>query len=193
MHLLYTGEAATGSMERLLDRGVVLRHVHGAGQRSRLLAHRSLDLLKAHHLSARRGRRLELRLLLLLLRRLLGRQAPNAGIGFELGNVLGLGVVFVSGALGLLLLLLVVLLLLETLLRLRGLTSIVQGLFLFDGTGNLVGGAEEVEVLAYTAAVAKGIVVEGIASLVEFVGQGIVAVVEVEAGGGSVMGWSKRQ
>jgi len=156
-------------MERLLDRGVVLRHVHGTGQRSRLLAHRSLDLLKAHHLSARRSRRLELRLLLLLLRRLLGRQAPNAGIGFELGNVLGLGVVFVSGALGLLLLL-VVLLLLETLLRLRRLTSIVQGLFFFDGSGNLVGGAEEVEVLAYTAAVAKGIVVEGIASLVELVG-----------------------
>lgn len=170
MHLLYTGEAATGSVERLLDRGVVLRHVHGTGQRSRLLAHRSLDLLKAHHLSARRSRRLELRLLLLLLlRRLLGRQAPNAGIGFELGNVLGLGVVFVSGALGLLLLL-VVLLLLETLLRLRRLTSIVQGLFFFDGSGNLVGGAEEVEVLAYTAAVAKGIVVEGIASLVELVG-----------------------
>ena len=105
---------------------------------------------------------------MLLLRRLLGRQAPNAGIGFELGDVLGLGVVFVSGALGLLLL--VVLLLLETLLRLRGLTSIVQGLFFFDGSGNLVGGAEEVEVLAYTAAVAKGIVVEGIASLVELVG-----------------------
>ena len=173
MHLLYTGKAATGSVERLLDRGVVLRHVHGTGQRSRLLAHRSLDLLKAHHLSARRSRRLELGLLLLLLlRRLLGRQAPNAGIGFELGNVLGLGVVFVSGALGLLLLLLlvVVLLLLETLLLLRGLTSVVQGLFLFDGSGNLVGGTEEVEVLAYTAAVAKGIVVEGIASLVELVG-----------------------
>jgi hypothetical protein len=128
------------------------------------LAHRSLDLFKAHHLSARRSRRLELRLL--VLSRLLGRQAPNAGICLELGDVLGLGVVFVAGARGLLLLLLM----LEALLGLSSLTSIVQGLFFFKSTGDLVGGAEKVKVLAYTAAVTKGIVVEGIAGLVELFG-----------------------
>lgn len=101
-----------------------------------------------------------------MLGRLFGGQAPNAGICLELGNVLGLGVVFVAGALGLLLMLLLVL---ETLLLLRRLTSIVQGLFFFDGAGNLVGSAKEVEILAYAAAVTKGIVVEGIAGLVELV------------------------
>ena len=126
---------------------------------------------------------------LLWLSRLLGRQAPDAGVCLELGNVLGLGVVFVAGALGLLLLLLV----LETLLLLRRLTSIVQGLFFFDGAGNLVGSAKEVEILAYAAAVTKGIVVEGIAGLVELVGQSIVSVVEVEAGECSVMASRKRQ
>ena len=102
-----------------------------------------------------------------MLGRLFGGQAPNAGICLELGNVLGLGVVFVAGALGLLLLLLI--LVLETLLLLRRLTSIVQGLFFFDGAGNLVGSAKEVEILAYAAAVTKGIVVEGISGLVELV------------------------
>jgi hypothetical protein len=176
----------------LLDTGV-----HSSGQRSRLLAHRSLDLFKAHHLSARRSRRLELRLLilllllLLLLGRLLGGEAPDAGVCLELGNVLGLGVVFVARTRGLGLLL-VLLLLLEALLRRRRLTSIVQGLFFFKGTGDLVGGAKEVKVLAYTATTTKGIIVEGIASLVELVGQGIVGVVEVEAGASSVMDWSNR-
>jgi hypothetical protein len=171
---------------------VLLRHVHGTGQRSRLLAHRSLDLFKAHHLSARRSRRLELGLL--LLGGLLGGQAPDAGICLELGNVLGLGVVFVARTrgLGLLLLLLLVLLVLEALVRRRRLASIVQGLFFFKGTGDLVGVAKEVKVLAYTATATKGIIVEGIASLVELVGQGIVRVVEVEAGAGSVMGRSNR-
>jgi hypothetical protein len=194
LHLLDTGEAASGSVEGLLDRSVLLRHVHGSGQRSRLLAHRSLDLFKAHHLSARRSRRLELRLLvllLLLLGRLLGGEAPDAGVCLELGNVLGLGVVFVARTRGLGLLL-VLLLLLEALLRRRRLTSIVQGLFFFKGTGDLVGGAKEVKVLAYTATTTKGIIVEGIASLVELVGQGIVGVVEVEAGASSVMDWSNR-
>jgi hypothetical protein len=170
---------------------VVLRHVHGTGQRSRLLAHRSLDLFKAHHLSARRSRRLELGLL--LLGGLLGGQAPDAGICLELGNVLGLGVVFVARTRGLgLLLLLLLLLVLEALVRRRRLASIVQGLFFFKGTGDLVGVAKEVKVLAYTATATKGIIVEGIASLVELVGQGIVRVVEVEAGAGSVMGRSNR-
>jgi hypothetical protein len=194
LHLLDTGEAASGSVEGLLDRSVLLRHVHGSGQRSRLLAHRSLDLFKAHHLSARRSRRLELRLLvllLLLLGRLLGGEAPDAGVCLELGNVLGLGVVFVARTRGLGLLL-VLLLLLEALLRRRRLTSIVQGLFFFKGTGDLVGGAKEVKVLAYTATTTKGIIVEGIASLVELVGQGIIGVVEVEAGASSVMDWSNR-
>jgi hypothetical protein len=197
LHLLDTGEAASGSVEGLLDRSVLLRHVHSSGQRSRLLAHRSLDLFKAHHLSARRSRRLELRLLilllllLLLLGRLLGGEAPDAGVCLELGNVLGLGVVFVARTRGLGLLL-VLLLLLEALLRRRRLTSIVQGLFFFKGTGDLVGGAKEVKVLAYTATTTKGIIVEGIASLVELVGQGIVGVVEVEAGASSVMDWSNR-
>jgi hypothetical protein len=194
LHLLDTGEAASGSVEGLLDRSVLLRHVHGSGQRSRLLAHRSLDLFKAHHLSARRSRRLELRLLvllLLLLGRLLGGEAPDAGVCLELGNVLGLGVVFVARTRGLGLLL-VLLLLLEALLRRRRLTSIVQGLFFFKGTGDLVGGAKEVKVLAYTATTTKGIIVEGIASLVELVGQGIVGIVEVEAGASSVMDWSNR-
>jgi hypothetical protein len=68
----------------------------------------------------------------------------------------------------------------------------VQGLFFFEGTGDLVGGAEEVKVLAYTATVTKSIVVEGIASLVESVGQGIVGIVEVEAGASSVVGSSNR-
>jgi hypothetical protein len=124
-----------------------------------------------------------------VLGRLLGGQAPDAGICLELGNVLGLGVVFVAGTrrLGLLLLLLV----LEALVRRRRLASVVQGLFLFKGTSDFVGGAEEVKVLAYTATTTKGIVVEGIASLVESVGQGIVGVVEVEAGAGSVMDSSK--
>jgi hypothetical protein len=191
LHLLDTREAASRSVERLLDRSVVLRHVHGTGQRSRLLAHRSLDLFKAHHLSARRSRRLELGLL--LLGGLLGGQAPDAGICLELGNVLGLGVVFVARTRGLgLLLLLLVLLVLEALVRRRRLASIVQGLFFFKGTGDLVGVAKEVKVLAYTATATKGIIVEGIASLVELVGQGIVRVVEVEAGAGSVMGRSNR-
>lgn len=101
-----------------------------------------------------------------MLGRLLGGQAPDASIGLELGNVLGLGVVFVARALGLLLLLLV----LKTLLRLRRLTSIMQGLFFFDGTSNLVGGAKEVKVLAYTTAVTESVVVEGIAGLIELVG-----------------------
>jgi hypothetical protein len=194
MCLLDTREAASRSVERLLNRGVVLRHVHGTGQRSRLLAHRSLDLFKAHHLSARRSRRLELGLLvlLLLLGGLLGGQAPDAGICLELGDVLGLGVVFVARTRGLGLLLLLLLLVLEALVRRRGLASIVQGLFFFKGTGDLVGVAEEVKVLAYTATATKGIVVEGIASLVELVGQGIVRVVEVEAGAGSVIGRSNR-
>jgi hypothetical protein len=191
LHLLDTREAASRSVERLLDRSVVLRHVHGTGQRSRLLAHRSLDLFKAHHLSARRSRRLELGLL--LLGGLLGGQAPDAGICLELGNVLGLGVVFVARTRGLgLLLLLLLLLVLEALVRRRRLASIVQGLFFFKGTGDLVGVAKEVKVLAYTATATKGIIVEGIASLVELVGQGIVRVVEVEAGAGSVMGRSNR-
>jgi hypothetical protein len=188
LHLLDTREAASRSVERLLDRSVVLRHVHGTGQRSRLLAHRSLDLFKAHHLSARRSRRLELGLL--VLGGLLGGQAPDAGICLELGNVLGLGVVFVARTRGLGLLLL--LLVLEALVRRRRLASIVQGLFFFKGTGDLVGVAKEVKVLAYTATATKGIIVEGIASLVELVGQGIVRVVEVEAGAGSVMGRSNR-
>lgn len=134
-------------------------------------------------------------MLLLLLGRLLGGEAPDAGVCLELGNVLGLGVVFVARTRGLgllLLLLLVLLLLLEALLRRRRLTSIVQGLFFFKGTGDLVGGAKEVKVLAYTATTTKGIIVEGIASLVELVGQGIVGVVEVEAGASSVMDWSNR-
>jgi hypothetical protein len=191
LHLLDTREAASRSVERLLDRSVVLRHVHGTGQRSRLLAHRSLDLFKAHHLSARRSRRLELGLL--LLGGLLGGQAPDAGICLELGNVLGLGVVFVARTRGLgLLLLLLLLLVLEALVRRRRLASIVQGLFFFKGTSDLVGVAKEVKVLAYTATATKGIIVEGIASLVELVGQGIVRVVEVEAGAGSVMGRSNR-
>ena len=103
-----------------------------------------------------------------MLGRLFGGQAPNAGICLELGNVLGLGVVFVAGTrrLGLLLLLLV----LEALVRRRRLASVVQGLFLFKGTSDFVGGAEEVKVLAYTATTTKCIVVEGIASLVESVG-----------------------
>jgi hypothetical protein len=198
LHLLDAREAAARSVEGLLNRSVLLRHVHGTGQRSRLLAHRSLDLFKAHHLSARRSRRLELGLLvllLLLLGRLLGGQAPDAGICLELGNVLGLRVVFVARTrgLGLLLLLLVLLLLvLEALLRRRRLASVVQGLFFLEGTSDLVSGAKEVKVLAYTATTTKGIVVEGIASLVELVGQGIVSVVEVEAGASSVMRLSKR-
>jgi hypothetical protein len=61
-----------------------------------------------------------------------------------------------------------------------------------EGTSDLVGVAKEVKVLAYTATATKGIIVEGIASLVELVGQGIVRVVEVEAGAGSVMGRSNR-
>jgi hypothetical protein len=126
----------------------------------------------------------------LVLSRLLGGQAPDAGICLELGNVLGLGVVFVAGTRGFGLLLL--LLVLETLVRRRRLASIVQGLFFFEGTGDLVGGAEEVKVLAYTATVTKSIVVEGIASLVESVGQGIVGIVEVEAGASSVVGSSNR-
>jgi hypothetical protein len=195
LHLLNTGEAASGSVEGFLDRSVLLRHVHGSGQRSRLLAHRSLDLFKAHHLSARRSRRLELGLLvlLLLLGRLLGGQTPDAGVCLELGNVLGLGVVFIASTRGLGLLLMLVellLLLLEALLRWRRLTSIVQSLFFFKGTGDLVGGAKEVKVLAYTATTTKGIVVEGIASLIELVGQGIVGVVKVEAGASSVTDWS---
>jgi hypothetical protein len=126
-------------------------------------------------------------LVLLLLGRLLGGQAPDAGIRLELGNVLGLGVVFVARTRGLGLLLLLLLLVLEALVRRRRLASIVQGLFFFKGTGDLVGVAEEVKVLAYTATGTKGVIVEGIASLVELVGQGIVRVVEVEAGAGSVM------
>ena len=34
LHLLATREAASRSVVRLLNRGVVLRHVHGTGQRS---------------------------------------------------------------------------------------------------------------------------------------------------------------
>lgn len=127
-----------------------------------------------------------------MLGRLLRGQAPDAGICLELGNVLGLGVVFVSRTRGLGLLLLLLLLVLEALVRWRRLASIVQGLFFFKGTGDLAGGAEEVKVLAYTATVTKSIVVEGIASLVESVGQGIVGVVEVEAGASSVVGSSNR-
>lgn len=115
--------------------------------------------------------------------RLLGGQAPDAGIGFELGDVLGLGVVFVArtGGLGLLLVVL------EALLRLRRLASIMQSLFFFKSTGDLVGSAEKVKVLAYTATVTEGIVVEGIASLVKLVGQVIVGIIEVEAEAGSVI------
>ena len=56
----------------------------------------------------------------------------------------------------------------------------MQGLFFFKGTSDLVGSAEEVKVLAYTATVTERVVVEGIASLIKLVGQIIVGVVEVE-------------
>lgn len=63
----------------------------------------------------------------------------------------------------------------------------MQGLFFFKGTSDLVGSAEEVKVLAYTATVTERVVVEGIASLIKLVGQIIVGVVEVEAEADSVM------
>ena len=100
--------------------------------------------------------------------RLLRGQSPDAGVCLELGDVLGLGVIFIAGTRGLGLLLLR--LVLEALVRRRRLASVVQGLFFLEGTGNLVGGAKEVKVLAYAATVTESIVVEGIASLVESVG-----------------------
>ena len=123
-----------------------------------------------------------------LLGRLFRRQAPDAGVGFKLGNILGLGVVFVARTRGLGLLLLV----LEALLSWRRLASIMQSLFFFKSTGDLVGGAEEVKVLAYTATITESVIVEGIAGLIKLVGQRIVGVVEVEAEAGSVTQWSNR-
>lgn len=63
----------------------------------------------------------------------------------------------------------------------------MQSLLFFEGTGDLVGSAKEVKVLAYTATVTERVVVEGIASLIKLVGQIVVGIVEVEAEADSVM------
>ena len=109
-----------------------------------------------------------------LLSRLLGhRCAPNGCICLKLGQVVRLLVGFVSSALGLLLHCL-----------LHGHTNVMQRLLFHEGLADLRSLAGEVKVPASLAggrhAGAKGVIVEGVAGLVQLVSQAVVGLFEIQ-------------
>ena len=148
------------------------------GSLERLLTHHGLDLLQAHNLP-RGSRNLLRRLLLPRGRRLFGLQTPDVGTRLQPRDVLGILVAFVAspgglGSMG------------NRRLLLDGRASLVDDLLLLQGVCNLCSLAGEVEIppdalLGRWAAVAEGVVVEGIVSLVELVAQAVVRLLEVNS------------
>jgi hypothetical protein len=165
---------------RLLRRSVASRLVANA-----LRTHHGLDFVQTHQLPSRgclRGVLGRLGLILALrslLRLLLGLEAPDIGTRLQLRNIFGVFVALITGPVGL-----------------RGLwdwrpvllggalTSLVQHLLFLHDVGDLGGLARKVEMLVdrlLELRAAKGVVVEGIVSVIERISVTIIGFLEVDA------------